>query len=45
LKGENGAQLITNPSRDTRTLADFFHENSTCGIQRLLVGNAAVAVA
>lgn len=44
LKGENGTQLITDPSRDARSLADFFHENGACGIQRLMVGDA-VAVA
>lgn len=44
LEGENSAQLITDPSRNTRGLADLFHENGTYVIQCLLIGDA-VAVA
>ena len=40
LQGKNGAQSSADPYRDGHGLGDFFHEQGTCGIQCLLVGNA-----
>ena len=44
LEGEDGAQPTADPSWDGHGLKDFFPEQGTCGIQRLLVWNAVAVV-
>ena len=40
LEGEDGAQPISDPSRDGRGLKGFLHEHGTRNVQRVSVRNA-----